>query len=174
MIFARIWCITNLTPTSQVTPPWNVYMANFFCQLRGLPWQTVIANVIKLKWAIIWTGRLPHLSGLPHLRGVPHFHVNRPLVKNFGWFFSHFIVVCFCSSWSIVIVRNLQNNMCCMLKSPSQFDCSSVNDVKHCGYWNHHFLLLVSPMQVAWQLLLSLCPPVCVCPWHLHAVTIKR
>ena len=26
--FFLIWCITNLTPTSQVTPPWNVYMAN--------------------------------------------------------------------------------------------------------------------------------------------------
>ena len=28
-------------------------------------------NVTKLKWEIIWTGRLLHLSGLPHLPGVP-------------------------------------------------------------------------------------------------------
>ena len=38
-------------------------------------------NVIKLKWEIIWTGRLPHLSGLPHSSGFPQLHVNRPLVK---------------------------------------------------------------------------------------------
>ena len=37
-------------------------------------------NVIKLKWEIIWTGGLSHLSGLPHLPGVPHLHVDRPLV----------------------------------------------------------------------------------------------
>ena len=28
----------------------------------------------------MWTGWLPHLSGLPHLPGVPHLHVNRPLM----------------------------------------------------------------------------------------------
>ena len=38
-------------------------------------------NVIALKWEIIWTGGLPHLSGLLHLRGVLHLHVNRPLSK---------------------------------------------------------------------------------------------
>ena len=32
---------------------------------------TYHVNVIKLKWKIIWTGGLPHLSGLPHLPGVP-------------------------------------------------------------------------------------------------------
>ena len=32
-----------------------------------------------LKLPIIWTGELPHLTGLPHLPGVPHLHVNRPL-----------------------------------------------------------------------------------------------
>ena len=32
----------------------------------------------QIKSEIIWTGRLPHLSGLPHLPGVPHLHVNRP------------------------------------------------------------------------------------------------
>ena len=41
---------------------------------------TYHVNVIKLKWEIIWTGGLPHLSGLPHLLWVPHLHVNRPLV----------------------------------------------------------------------------------------------
>ena len=35
--------------------------------------------MIKLKWEIIWTGGLLHLSGLHHLSGVPHLHVNRPL-----------------------------------------------------------------------------------------------
>ena len=34
----------------------------------------------RLKWEIIWTGGLPHLSGLPHLPGVPHLHINRPLI----------------------------------------------------------------------------------------------
>ena len=33
---------------------------------------------VPLKLEIIWTGRLPHLSGLPHLPGVLHTHVNRP------------------------------------------------------------------------------------------------
>ena len=27
--FVRIWCIANPTPSWQVTPPWNVYMAKF-------------------------------------------------------------------------------------------------------------------------------------------------
>ena len=35
--------------------------------------------MITLKWEIIWTGGLPHLSRLPHLPGVPHLHVNRAL-----------------------------------------------------------------------------------------------
>ena len=41
---------------------------------------TYPVNVIKLKWEIIWTGGLPHLSGLPHLPGVPHLLVNRLVV----------------------------------------------------------------------------------------------
>ena len=40
---------------------------------------TYHANMIKLKWEIIWTGGLPHLSGLPHSLGATHLHVNRPL-----------------------------------------------------------------------------------------------
>ena len=39
-------------------------------------------NVIKLKWEIVWTGELPHLSGLPHLPGASHLHVNRILVSS--------------------------------------------------------------------------------------------
>ena len=78
-----IWCITNPTPARRVIPPWNVYMAKFYrgwegypvCQ-TGLPamvgHRTYHVNVIKLKWEIIRTGGLPHLSGLPHLPGVPH------------------------------------------------------------------------------------------------------
>ena len=34
----------------------------------------------SIGFEVIWTGRLPHLSGLPHLPGVPHLHVKRPLV----------------------------------------------------------------------------------------------
>ena len=40
----------------------------------------ITTNVIKLKWEIMWTGGLPHLSRLPHLPKVPHLHVNRPLI----------------------------------------------------------------------------------------------
>ena len=48
---------------------------------RYVRWNmAVYVNVIKLKWEIIWTNGLPHLSGLPHLPGVPHLHVNRPLI----------------------------------------------------------------------------------------------
>ena len=94
MNFARIWCIPNPTPAGRVTPPWNVYMAKFDPGWEGYPvWQTGLpalaghptyhVNVIKLKWEIIWTGGLPHLSGLPHLPGVPHLHVNRPLDASF-------------------------------------------------------------------------------------------
>ena len=53
-------------------------------------------SAIKLIWEIIWTGRLPHLSGLPHLTGPPYLHVNRPLLC--------FCVSCvsswrFCTTW---------------------------------------------------------------------------
>ena len=34
---------------------------------------------MTLKWEIIWTGGLPHLSGLPYLPGVPLLYVNRTL-----------------------------------------------------------------------------------------------
>ena len=99
MNFARIWCITNPTPARRVTPPWNVYMAKFDPGWEGYPvWQTGLpalaghptyhVNVIKLKWEIIWTGSLPHLSGLPHLPGVLHLHVNRRLeakLKELVW-----------------------------------------------------------------------------------------
>ena len=81
----REFSIANPTLTRRVTPPWNVYMAKFDPGWEGYPvWQTGLptlaghVNVIKLKWEIIWTGRLPHLSGLPHLPRVPHLHVNRP------------------------------------------------------------------------------------------------
>ena len=42
---------------------------------------TYPVNVIKLNWEIVWTGVLPHLSGLPHLPGVSHLHVNKTLSK---------------------------------------------------------------------------------------------
>ena len=37
-------------------------------------------QILILKWDILCTGGLPHLTGLPHLSGVPHLHVNRPLM----------------------------------------------------------------------------------------------
>ena len=40
-------------------------------------------NVIKVKWKIIWTGGLLHLSGLPHLPGVHHLQINRSV--DFSW-----------------------------------------------------------------------------------------
>ena len=86
----RKFSIANPTPARRVAPPWNVYMAKLHPGLEGYPsWQaglpalaghpTYPVNVIKLKWEIIRTGGLPHLSWLPHLPGVPHVHVNRPL-----------------------------------------------------------------------------------------------
>ena len=35
----------------------------------------------QLKWEILRTGGLSHLTGLPHLPGVPHLHVNKPSIK---------------------------------------------------------------------------------------------
>jgi len=45
---------------------------------------TYHVNVIKIKWEIIWTSGLPHLSGLLHGTGVPYLYVNRSLVNIFG------------------------------------------------------------------------------------------
>ena len=60
-----------------VTPPWDVYMTNCHPGWQGYPtWQTgqptlagyptYHVNVVKIKWEIIWKGRLPHLGRLPH------------------------------------------------------------------------------------------------------------
>ena len=60
--------------------PQYAYLYHAFTKhirLYGHPAQHV--NVITLKWEIMWTGGLPHLSGLPHLPGIPHLHVNRAL-----------------------------------------------------------------------------------------------
>ena len=81
-LILREFNIANPTSARWVTPPWNVYMAKFDPGWEGYPvWQTGIptleghptyhVNVIKLKWEIIWTGGLPHLSGLPHLPWGP-------------------------------------------------------------------------------------------------------
>jgi len=64
----------NFTPAERVTRS---------TALAGHP--TYHVNVIKLKWEIIWTGGLPHLSELPHLPGIPQLHVNRPLVNFVGY-----------------------------------------------------------------------------------------
>ena len=90
----REFSIANPTPDRRVTPSWNVYTTKFdSCWEGNTDWQTRLpalaghptyhVNDIKLKWYIIWTGGLPHLSGLPHLHGVPHLHVKRPLES--GW-----------------------------------------------------------------------------------------
>ena len=60
----REFNIANPTPARRVTPPWNVYMAEFDPGWEGYPvWQTGLptlaghptyhVNVIKLKWEII-------------------------------------------------------------------------------------------------------------------------
>ena len=78
----RQFSVANPAPAKRVTPPWHVYMAKFDPGWEGYPvWQTGLpalaghptyhVKVIKLKWEIIWTGGLPHLSELPHLPGVP-------------------------------------------------------------------------------------------------------
>ena len=85
----REFSIANPTSARWVTPPWNVYMAKFDPGWEGYPVRqtklpalaghpTYHVNVIKLKWEIIWTGGLPHLSELPQLP-IPHLHVHRPL-----------------------------------------------------------------------------------------------
>ena len=66
------WCPSTLTCCSCLLV-WQTGLPT----LAGHP--TYHVNVIKLKWEIIWTGGLPHLSGLPHLPGVFHLHVNRLL-----------------------------------------------------------------------------------------------
>ena len=72
-LILREFNIANPTSARWVTPPWNVYMAKFDPGWEGYPiWQTWLSalvghptyhvNVIKLKWEIIWTGRLPLLK----------------------------------------------------------------------------------------------------------------
>ena len=59
--------------------------------------------MIKLKWEIIWTGGLSHLSGLPHLPWVPHLYVNRPLVGCVVYWLECQAAVnrpCFCYRWT--------------------------------------------------------------------------
>ena len=43
---------------------------------------TYHVNVINLKYEIIWTSGLPHLSGYTYV-GSPNLHVNRPLDRYF-------------------------------------------------------------------------------------------
>ena len=62
----------KISPCWEGNPVWQTGLP----ALAGHP--TYHVNVIKLKWEIIWTGGLPHLSEFPHLPGVPHPHVNRP------------------------------------------------------------------------------------------------
>ena len=74
-----------------LTPVWRTGQPT----LAGHP--TYHVDVIKLKWEILWTGGLPHLSGLPHLPGVPHLHVNRPLLKSHSRQGLFFLMICwFC------------------------------------------------------------------------------
>ena len=43
--------------------------------MEGHP--TYHVNMIKLKWEIIWTGRLPYLPGVPNLH-VMHLSIDKP------------------------------------------------------------------------------------------------
>ena len=92
------WAPTMAKPLSVAAPAWVIWLCTctrswYVCFSdwywgENPVWQTGLAtsvghqtyhvNVNKLKWEIIWTGGLPHLSGLPHLPEVPHLHVNRP------------------------------------------------------------------------------------------------
>ena len=80
----------------RVTPTYHVFIAcvagvkrgrgnlgaliPFAFPFKRLPRRLMyLKNVIKLKWEIMWTGELPHLSRSPHLPRVPHLHVNRSL-----------------------------------------------------------------------------------------------
>ena len=107
----QFWCcllVGNLSLTvgllyKRPTPPWGI------CSFSREKWQMPggmstlgidwAINVIILKWEIIWTGGLPHLSGLPHLPGVPHLHVNRPSISGIERFdcilYGHFLALDF-------------------------------------------------------------------------------
>ena len=80
----------------RVTPAYHVFIACVAGVKRGrgnlgalipfaFPFERLprrlmyLKNVIKLKWEIIWTGELPHLSRSPHPPRVPHLYVNRAL-----------------------------------------------------------------------------------------------
>ena len=67
----------NLTPAEKVPE-----LADSATRLGGSLHLQYHVNVINLNGEIIWTGRLPHISGLPHLPGVLHLHVNRPLARD--------------------------------------------------------------------------------------------
>ena len=69
--------MAKFDPGSEGYPIWQTGLPT----LAGHP--TYHVNVIKLKWEIIWTGGLPHISGLPHVPGVPHLHINRFLFSQF-------------------------------------------------------------------------------------------
>ena len=92
------FCANLMYPESD--PGWAGYPTlkrlhgKIWSRLRGLPGLADRATRLggsphlsckrdQIKWEIIWTAELPHLSGLPHLPGVPHLHVNRPLDASF-------------------------------------------------------------------------------------------
>ena len=89
----REFDVSRIRPWLRGLPDLQRLHGKIWPRLRGLPaltgHPTYHVNVIQLKWEIIWTGRLPHLSGLPHLAGVPHRHVNRPLRVHvtLSWYF---------------------------------------------------------------------------------------
>ena len=81
-------------PTQAVYPTLKRLHGKIWPRLGGLPaladratglgGSPHLSCKMRLKWEIIWTGGLPHLSELPHLPGVPHLHVNRPLSNDDG------------------------------------------------------------------------------------------
>ena len=87
--FARIWCITNPTPTSLGYLTLKRWHGKIWPQLRGLPsvtdrlptfkgHPTDHVNVIKLKWEIIWTGGQPGpLSTVSAVKPLTIYHLSQ-------------------------------------------------------------------------------------------------
>ena len=59
----------------------------------GSPHLSCKRDQIK-KWQIIWTGRLPHLSGLPHLPGGPPPPCKQALNPNINFLLQCLYIIC--------------------------------------------------------------------------------
>ena len=84
LTYLEIFTWQNLTPAERVT------LADWDTSLGGSPHVSCKHDQIKLNDYMDLVDYPTEAGYLTY-----HFHVNRPLVKNFSWFFSHFIVVGF-------------------------------------------------------------------------------